>query len=72
MIFNGFESRIFPIRPIESTGRPDMLDHAATVFDREHRSLKILIPKERLQRLPIALAQVKAGNISVNFLNEIR
>ena len=25
-----------------------------------------------LQRLPIALAQVKAGNISENLLNEIR
>ena len=50
-----------------------MLDHAATVFDREHRSrLKILITKQRLQRLPIAHAQVKAGNISENLLNEIR
>ena len=72
MFFNGFKIGIFPIRPIEGTWPPDMLDHAATVFDREHRSLKILIPKERLQRLPIALAQVKAGNISVNLLNEIR
>ena len=28
--------------------------------------------KQRLQRLPIALAQVKAGNTSENLLNEIR
>ena len=35
------------------------------------KGLKILTPKQMLQRLPIALAQVKAGNNSEN-LNEIR
>ena len=34
--------------------------------------LKILTPKQMLQRLPIALAKVKAGNNSEIFLNEIR
>ena len=34
--------------------------------------LKILTPKEMLQILPIALAQVKAGNNSKSLLNEIR
>ena len=34
--------------------------------------LKILTPKHMLQRLPIALAQVKAGKNSENLLNEIR
>ena len=34
--------------------------------------LKILTPKQLLQRLPIALAQVKAGNKSENLLNEMR
>ena len=34
--------------------------------------LKILTPKQLLQILPIALAQVKAGNNSENLLNEIR
>ena len=38
----------------------------------ERRGLKILTPKQMLQRLPIALAQVKAGNNSENLLNEIR
>ena len=33
---------------------------------------KILISKQIFQRLPIALAQVKAGNIYENLLNEIR
>ena len=36
------------------------------------RGLKILTPVQMLQRLPIALAQVKAGNTSENLLNEIR
>ena len=34
--------------------------------------LKILTPKQLLQRLPIALAQVKAGNNSESLLNEIK
>ena len=34
--------------------------------------LKILTSKQMLQRLPIALAQVKAGNNSESLLNEIR
>ena len=36
------------------------------------KGLKTLTPKQMLQRLPIALAQVKAGNNSENLLNEIR
>ena len=34
--------------------------------------LKILTPNQMLQRLPIALAQIKAGNNSESLLNEIR
>ena len=34
--------------------------------------LKILTPKQMLQRLPIALPQVKTSNNSENLLNEIR
>ena len=36
------------------------------------KGLKILTPKQMLQRLFIVLAQVKAGNNSENLLNEIR
>ena len=36
------------------------------------KGLKILTSKQLLRRLPIALAQVKAGNNSENLLNEIR
>ena len=36
------------------------------------KGLKTLTPKQMLQKLPIALAQVKAGNNSESLLNEIR
>ena len=36
------------------------------------KGFKILTPKQILQWLPIALAQVKAVNNSENLLNEIR
>ena len=36
------------------------------------KGLKILTPKQMLQRLPIALVQVKAGNNSESILNKIR
>ena len=40
--------------------------------DTKGAGLKVLTPKQMLERLPIALAQVKAGNNSENLLNEIR
>ena len=47
------------------------------LFEAKHeatkgKGLKILTPKEILQRLTIALAQLEAGNNSENLLNEIR
>ena len=39
---------------------------------KEGTGLKILTPKQTLERLPIALAHVKAGNNSDSLLNEIR
>ena len=47
------------------------------VSEAKHKSIngegfKMLTPKQMLQRLPIALAQVKAGKTSENLLNEIR
>ena len=38
----------------------------------EDKGLKILTPKQMLQRLPIAVVQVKADNNAENLLNEIR
>ena len=37
-----------------------------------NKMLKILTPNQMLKRLPIALAQVKAGNNSESLLSEIR
>ena len=43
----------------------------ATV-EQEGKGLKTLTPNQMLKRLPIALAQVKAGNNSKSLLNEFR
>ena len=63
-LFNGYSSIVSKAKykTIHGEGRPSDL---ATW-------LKILTPKQLLQVLPTALAQVKAGNISENLLNEIR
>ena len=47
-----------------------MSDGVAKVSDR--LSLKILTDKQMLQKLSIALEQVKAGNTSENLLNGFR
>ena len=39
--------------------------------EQEGTGLKILTPNQMLKRLPIALAQIKAGNNSESLLNEI-
>ena len=36
------------------------------------KGIKIITPKQTLQKLPIALAQLKASNTTENLLNEIR
>ena len=61
MVLNGFKSKIFLTK---STG--------TGILNTDNSKLKILAPKQMLQRLPIALAQVKAGNNSENLLNEIQ
>ena len=60
MVLNGFKSKIFLTK---STG--------TGIVNTDDSKLKILTPKQILQRLPTALAQVKAGNNSENLLNEI-
>ena len=61
MVLNGFKSKIF-LKKSARTG----------LFNTDNSKLKILTPNQMLQGLPIALAQVKAGNNSQNLLNEIR
>ena len=60
-ILDAFESKIFLTK-----------SKGAGILNPDHSKLKILTPKQMLQRLPIALAQVKAGNNSESLLNEIR
>ena len=40
--------------------------------EKQGKGLKLLTPKQMLQRLSIYLTQVKAGNTSENLKNEIR
>ena len=52
-------------------------DYSKIVFQAKYKTkyeeeLKTLTPKQILQRFPIALAQVKAGNTYQKLLNEIR
>ena len=61
MVLNGFKSKVFLTK---STG--------TGILNTDHSKRKILTPKQMLQWLPIALAQVKAGNNSENLLNEIQ
>ena len=58
---HAFESKIFSTK-----------SKGAGILNPDHFKLKVLAPKLMLQRLPIALAQVKAGNNSESLLNEIR
>ena len=57
-------------RPRMLASRPSDLS-CITCIDKvsDHSNLKILMPKQMLQRLPIPVAQVKAGNASENLLN---
>ena len=56
MVFKAFEIEIF----------------SKTEELKNGTGLKILTPKQMLQRLPITLAQINAGNNSESLLNEIR
>ena len=59
-VLNAFESKIF-LTKSKGTG----------ILNPDHSKLKILTHKQLLQRLPIALAQVKAGNHSESLLSEM-
>ena len=61
MVLNAFKSKIFLTK-----------SKGSGFLNTDHSKLKILTPKQMIKRLPIALAQVKAGNNLVNLLNEIR
>ena len=58
---------------IDTTDMPDLEteESAAVRRNQQGRGLKILTPNQMLSRLPIFLAQVKAGNNSEKLKNEI-
>ena len=58
-------------KTILGKGIPNMSASVARIKVSDHSNLKILSPKQMLQRLTKALAQVKVGNTSENLLNEI-
>ena len=69
LTLNALRSGIFLIRATK--GKEHLRLLALRHSDCAQRR-KILTPKQMLQRLPIALAQVKAGETSKNLLNEIK
>ena len=66
-----FNARNNAIKFIEDYGSM-ILEAKKLAKEQEETGLKILTPNQMLKRLPIALAQVKAGNNSESLLNEIR
>ena len=68
MFYNGRNSAI---KFIEDYGLM-ILEAKRLAREQEGIGLKILTPNKMLKTLPIALAQVKAGNNSESLLNEIR
>ena len=50
----------------------DYYKHISPEAEISGRGFKRLTPKQTLQRLPVTLAHVKAGNTSENVLNEIQ
>ena len=49
-----------------------MIPEATKQNIKQNMEMKILSPEQMLQRLPIALAQVKVGNTFEDLLNKIR
>ena len=70
-IENHFNARESAIKLIEDYGSMN-LEAKKLAREQEGTGLKILTPNQMLKRLPIALAQIKAGNNSESLLNEIR
>ena len=69
-INNLYNARDVAIKFIEDYG--SMILEAKRLARQEGEGLKILPPNQMLKRLPIALAQIKAGNNLETVLNEIR
>ena len=66
---NFYISREEVINSFRDYGKMVLDAYKSKQNETEGKGLKILTPKQMLQRLPIALAQVKAGNNSESLLN---
>ena len=67
-----YNARENAIQFIQDYGRMILEAREQALIEQYGKGLKILTPNQMLKRLPIALAQVKAGNNSESLLNEIR
>ena len=67
-----FNARDSAIKFIEDYGSMILEAKKKLAKEQEGTGLEILTPNRMLKRLPIALAQIKAGNNSESLLNEIR
>ena len=67
-----YNTRDNAIQFIQDYGRMILEGREQALVEQYAKGLKILTPNQMLKRLPIALAQVKAGNNSESLLNEIR
>ena len=67
-----YNARENAIKFIQDYGRMILEAREQALVEQYGKGLKILTPNQMLKRLPIALAQVKAGNNSESLLNEIR
>ena len=67
-----FNARNNAIQFIQDYGSMILEAKILAIEEQYGKGLKILTPNQMLKRLPIALAQVKAGNNSEILLNEIR
>ena len=68
ILFNARDNAVKFIEDYSSTIR----EAKKLAKEQEGTGLKILTPNQMLKRLPVALAQIKAGNNSESLLNEIR
>ena len=74
VVLKAFQSGIFHKleESQEGKGANEMRRVNESEWNERSERLKTLTPNQILKRLPIALAQVKAGNNSESLLNEIR
>ena len=68
VLFNGRDSAIKFYEDYSSM----IFEARKLALEQEGKGFKILTPNQMLKRLPIAIAQIKAGNNSESLLNEIR